>query len=143
MGHTSRSFSVCVPVHVFVSRCLVLREIEGTAVRWEEDQSISTQDLLSPPPPKGFHFKKVGLGLAIKVLFQIKVILMLPIESEEAVVMKFFTFFCDTEKEDTLSNYLVSLSVRRFLISEISKYEIMYPSTVLLSAVERLDLQID
>lgn len=52
-------------------------------------------------------------------------------------------FLCDTEKEDTLSNYLVSVSVRRFLISEISKYEIMYPSMVLLSAVERLDIQID
>lgn len=52
-------------------------------------------------------------------------------------------FLSDTEKEDTLSNYLVSLSVRWFLISEISKYEIMYLSTVLLLAGERLDLQID
>lgn len=82
--------SVCVQVPVSKGNGRGSSEVEGRLIHLHPGPPFS---------PQGFHFKKVGLGRAIKVLFQIKVILMLLIESEEAVVMKCFTFYVILRKK--------------------------------------------
>lgn len=90
MGHTSRELlsvclCACACVHAAVSKGngRDISEMEGR-----------TNHLYPGPPsfPQGFLCKKVSVGLSIKVLFQIKVILMLLIESEETVIMRCSTF---------------------------------------------------